>query len=196
MPKHLNLSNATVNPFLIHGKRALLIVGCMTLLGACAMLPETPAPALEPAPVKAPKSAVTEVPVAAIPTAVVPVPVVVPTPVDPKPEVAATTTAAVVAPAAQVAVVPAVVAKPEVQPTSMLARGFYINVGLFAVPTNGSNAYKKLEAAGLPVFTDVLKTKKGPLTRVRVGPFADRAQADAAVKKIQTLKLDANVFQH
>jgi DedD protein len=74
--------------------------------------------------------------------------------------------------------------------------GFYINVGLFAVPTNGTQAYKKLEDAGLPVFSDGIKTKQGNLTRVRVGPFNTRAEADAAAKQITALKLDAVVFKH
>ncbi|PHM21436.1 MAG: hypothetical protein CK604_03320 [Curvibacter sp. PD_MW3] len=77
-----------------------------------------------------------------------------------------------------------------------LAHGYYINVGLFAVPGNGTNAHQTLEGAGLPVFSDRLMSKKGPLTRVRVGPFSTRAQADSAAKKIQTLKLDAIVFRH
>jgi cell division septation protein DedD len=76
-----------------------------------------------------------------------------------------------------------------------LAQGFYINVGLFAVPSNGSNAFKKLEGAGQPVFSDMIETKKGKLTRVRVGPFATRALADAAALKIRALKLDAVVFK-
>jgi len=69
-------------------------------------------------------------------------------------------------------------------------------VGLFAVPGNGTNAHQKLEGAGLPVFSDRLMSKRGPLTRVRVGPFSTRAQADSAAKKIQTLKLEAIVFRH
>ncbi len=85
---------------------------------------------------------------------------------------------------------PAAVATPGV-----LAQGFYINVGLFAVPSNGSNAFKKLEGAGQPVFSDMIETKKGKLTRVRVGPFATRALADAAALKIRALKLDAVVFK-
>lgn len=77
----------------------------------------------------------------------------------------------------------------------VMAQGFYINVGLFAVPSNGSNAFKKLEGAGQPVFSDMIETKKGKLTRVRVGPFATRALADAAALKIRALKLDAVVFK-
>jgi cell division septation protein DedD len=38
-------------------------------------------------------------------------------------------------------------------------------------------------------------TSRGKLTRVRVGPFASKAEADAAVKKIHELKLDAVVIQ-
>lgn len=75
------------------------------------------------------------------------------------------------------------------------AAGFYLNIGLFAIPTNGSNVVHKLEAAGQPVFFEVIDTHKGPLTRVRVGPFAKRAEADAAAKKIHALKLDAVVFE-
>jgi cell division septation protein DedD len=77
-----------------------------------------------------------------------------------------------------------------------LAHGFYINVGLFALPANGNTAYRKLEGAGLPVFTDIVDTKNGKRTRVRVGPYPTRAKADAAAKKIRTLKLDAVVFRH
>lgn len=74
--------------------------------------------------------------------------------------------------------------------------GFYINVGLFAVPTNGSNAVGILRGAGLPVFFDTVETKtRGNLTRVRVGPYAKQADAAAAARKIKGLKLDAVVYQ-
>lgn len=77
---------------------------------------------------------------------------------------------------------------------AVLAPGFYINVGLFAVPANGSNAYQKLKAAGLPAFTEILETRDNKLTRVRVGAYATRAKANAAAQKIRSLKLDAIVF--
>ena len=69
--------------------------------------------------------------------------------------------------------------------------GFYVNAGLFANPDNASNTLAKLQAAGLPATSQVLATAQGSRTRVRVGPFAKRAQAEAAVKKIKSLKLDA-----
>lgn len=77
---------------------------------------------------------------------------------------------------------------------AILAPGYYINVGLFAVATNGSTVYQKLKAAGLPAFTENVETNGNKLTRVRVGAYATRAKADAAAKKIRSLKFDAIVF--
>lgn len=73
--------------------------------------------------------------------------------------------------------------------------GFMINVGLFAQDNNALNAFTKLKDADLPALTQVLNTAKGKRTRVRVGPYATRAEADAAAEKIRALQLDAIVFQ-
>jgi cell division septation protein DedD len=77
-----------------------------------------------------------------------------------------------------------------------LAHGYYVNVGLFAKPANGTAASQKLKKAGLPTLSATVKTSKGNLTQVRVGPFTKLAQAAAAAKKIKTLKLEAAVFKH
>jgi DedD protein len=91
---------------------------------------------------------------------------------------------------------PQTIAPQMVEPpkAAVLAPGYYINVGLFAMATNGSNVYQKLKAAGLPAFTENLETAAGKLTRVRVGAYATRAKANAAAKKIRSLKFDAVVF--
>lgn len=81
-------------------------------------------------------------------------------------------------------------------PAGGLEHAFYINVGLFAVPTNASSASQKLSDAQLPVFTEAVQTKKGKLTRVRVGPFSNRALAETAATKIHAMQLDAIVFEH
>lgn len=75
------------------------------------------------------------------------------------------------------------------------ASQYYINVGLFANDWNARYAQAKLTDAGLVSFRQALVTSKGKLTRVRVGPFDSKAEADAAVKKIHELKLDAVVIQ-
>jgi cell division septation protein DedD len=75
------------------------------------------------------------------------------------------------------------------------AGSFGINVGLFADDNNARNALVLLSDAGLPAYTQVLRGKKGKLTRVRVGPFDAAAQAERAAEKIRALGLDALVFQ-
>ena len=75
------------------------------------------------------------------------------------------------------------------------APGFYINVGLFAQVSNARAAHAKLLDAGLPAFTQAIDSPKGKRTRVRVGPFDSRAQAEAAAARIQALTLDAVLFR-
>lgn len=70
-------------------------------------------------------------------------------------------------------------------------KGIYINAGLFADPDNAHNALAKLQAAGLPALAQELATSKGPRTRIRVGPIANLAQAEATIQKIKALNLDA-----
>jgi cell division septation protein DedD len=77
-----------------------------------------------------------------------------------------------------------------------LAHGFYVNVGVFTVPQNASAVRRKLEDAGMAVLADSVQAKGAAATRVRVGPFAKRAQAVAAAKKIHAIPLDAVVVRH
>jgi DedD protein len=69
--------------------------------------------------------------------------------------------------------------------------GFVINVGLFAQDDNARRVQARLNEAGLPVFTQELQRASGSLTRVRVGPYTGRAEADDAAQKIRALQLDA-----
>jgi cell division septation protein DedD len=71
------------------------------------------------------------------------------------------------------------------------APGFLINAGLFAKTDNAHKALDKLKSAGLHAYSEELQTSQGPRTRVRVGPFAKRSQAAAAIKTIHAMKLDA-----
>ncbi len=70
---------------------------------------------------------------------------------------------------------------------------YLINVGLFAQKDNARGALDRLRAAGLPATSHELQRGDNTLTRVRVGPFATRSQADAAAQKIRALQLDAVV---
>lgn len=187
------------------GLLAVMALASVTLLGGCAIWPKALTWGSDPLPAQEqPMQPTVATPQS--PPAPVPVVAAAPSPVEPKPEVTTTAVTAPVtveplppaklqpqAPAPQIVMAPS---HPKTVPATGLVHGFYINVGLFAVPGNGRNAYQKLDAAGLPVFSDGVKSKKGPLTRVRVGPFTTRAKADAAAKKIQSLQLAAIVFRH
>lgn len=70
---------------------------------------------------------------------------------------------------------------------------FQVNVGLFAQDDNARRVHARLRDAGLPVHLQSLQRPGRILTRVRVGPFATRAQAQAAAQKIRALQLDAVV---
>ena len=81
------------------------------------------------------------------------------------------------------------------KPTVGTAAGYYINVGLFADEANARKAQARLLNEGLPAFRQELNNAKGRRIRVRVGPYANRAQADAAAQTIRAMALDAVVFK-
>lgn len=62
---------------------------------------------------------------------------------------------------------------------------FVVPVVALANPDKVKELTAQLAAAKLPYYTEPIATAKGPVTRVRVGPFASR---EAAEKAMQTLK--------
>ena len=75
------------------------------------------------------------------------------------------------------------------------AAGYYINVGLFAEEANARKAQARLLNEGLPAFRQEIAGAKGRRIRVRVGPYASRAQADTAAASIRAMALEAVVFK-
>jgi len=69
-------------------------------------------------------------------------------------------------------------------------RRFFIQVGAFAKNGNVVKARGMVEAIGLATFTQPVETPVGRLTRVRVGPFDSRAEADKALAQIRATSLD------
>lgn len=69
-----------------------------------------------------------------------------------------------------------------------------VQVGAFADVTKARAARLKVEQAGLKTYTQVVETKEGRRIRVRVGPFASRAEADKAAEKIKKLDLPAAIL--
>lgn len=86
--------------------------------------------------------------------------------------------------------------KPAEKPSAAAASEgrFVVQVGAFADGTRAKDARTKLERAGLKTYTQVVDTKDGQRTRVRVGPFSDKGDAEKAAKKIKALDLPAAIL--
>lgn len=74
------------------------------------------------------------------------------------------------------------------------ASRFVVQVGAFADGTKAQEVRVKLERAGLKTYTHVAQTKEGARTRVRVGPFAKREDAEKAAAKIKKIDLPAAIL--
>jgi DedD protein len=74
------------------------------------------------------------------------------------------------------------------------AQRFVVQVGAFADEAKSREVRAKLEKAGFKTYTHVADTKEGKRTRVRVGPFASRDEADKAASKIKQLQLQPQVL--
>lgn len=83
--------------------------------------------------------------------------------------------------------------EPEAPVKPVHGKKFLVNVGLFADENNAHNVYTRLVDAGLPATLTHVKGARGRFTRVRVGPYATREQAQTAAEKVHRLKLDAVV---
>lgn len=69
-----------------------------------------------------------------------------------------------------------------------------VQVGAFADADKARETRQKLERAGLKTYMQVVDTKDGKRTRVRVGPYANRSDADKAATQIKGLGLPASVL--
>lgn len=113
----------------------------------------------------------------------VPAPTEAPAP-KPEPTVAAKPAAS--APAA----VPAT-PKPAAEAT---AGRFVVQVGAFADAAVVRETRGKVEKLGLTTYTQVVDTANGPRTRVRIGPFTNREEADKAAAKLKAAGLPGAVL--
>ena len=70
-----------------------------------------------------------------------------------------------------------------------------VQVGAFADLAKAKEARAKLEHAGIKTYTQDVDTKDGKRTRVRVGPFATKEEAEKTAEKIRKLNLQATVLK-
>lgn len=71
---------------------------------------------------------------------------------------------------------------------------FVVQIGAFADAGKAREARMKVERAGLKTYMQEVDTKDGKRIRVRVGPYAQRAEADKVAGKIKSLDLPASIL--
>ena len=68
---------------------------------------------------------------------------------------------------------------------------YVVQVGAFADAEAARETRKNVEKLGLKTYMQVAQTSAGSRTRVRVGPFTSRSDAEAALAKAKAAGLNA-----
>lgn len=100
-------------------------------------------------------------------------------------------------PAAASAAVPAVPAPasaPATAASASQAARFVVQAGAYLDAASLRDARQKVERLGLKTYTQVVETTSGKRTRVRVGPFENRAEADGVANRIKATGLSVVVL--
>jgi len=116
-----------------------------------------------------------------------PTPSPAPAPETPKPE-ASTAAPAASAPSPKAA---------ESEPGRAANGRFYVHLGIYAETKNADDLVGALKQGGYPAFAEASEFQGKPAQRVRVGPYEDRAAAEAARLRIKQIKptVPGSVFE-
>ncbi len=109
-------------------------------------------------------------------------PVQVDHPVQPPPPPQVVNNEKLAAPARPAAALPAGTAKIAVKPAPATGEAYLVQVGVFMSPANAQALQHQLVKAGIPAHTE---------TRVQLGPFQDRREAETALAKVKKLGVNA-----
>lgn len=92
---------------------------------------------------------------------------------------------------------PAMVVAPTPKPVAASGTGFAVQLAAFSKATDATALRDKLRSAGFSAFTEAVSTDKGALTRVRVGPVLNRAEADQLKVQVKSkIGIDGIVRPH
>jgi len=80
------------------------------------------------------------------------------------------------------------------KPAAASDERYVVQVGAFADAAKVREVRRKVESTGLKTYTQVVQTSEGERTRVRVGPFDDKAEAAKAADKIRKLSLSVAIL--
>jgi len=123
-----------------------------------------------------------------------------PSAVEPKPEAVPKSQPAPkvqAAPKTEVAPKPQAAAKTEAAPAPASApksaAHFAVQLGAFANAGSARAQADKARKAGVRVYTETVKTAQGERTRVRVGPFASREDAEQARTRLKSIGVESAV---
>ena len=85
-------------------------------------------------------------------------------------------------------------AAPAPAPAAADSGRFIIQIGAFAEADTVRDVRQQAERAGVRTYTQVVDTKSGKRTRVRVGPFASRADAEKAAAALKRAGLGGSIL--
>jgi DedD protein len=81
------------------------------------------------------------------------------------------------------------------KPAATTATGkFVVQVIALADAEKAKGMQQQIAAAGIKSYTEIVKTAKGDVTRVRAGPFTTRAAAEKAREQLKALGMSGNVI--
>ncbi len=78
-------------------------------------------------------------------------------------------------------------------PTTPTSDRFVVQVGAYASDAGVRDVRSRLERVGLKSYTQIVRSGGASSTRVRVGPYASRQEAERAVEKARSIGLKANI---
>jgi DedD protein len=80
--------------------------------------------------------------------------------------------------------------KPKAKPAG---RQFVVQVIALADADRARQMQEKISASGIKSYTEIVKTTKGDVTRVRAGPFPTRDAAEKAREQLKTIGMHGNI---
>jgi DedD protein len=80
-----------------------------------------------------------------------------------------------------------------VKPASKAVGQFVVQVIALADPEKAQRMQQQIAAAGIKSYTEIVKTAKGDVTRVRAGPFPTREAAEKARDQLTSLGMNGNI---
>lgn len=77
-----------------------------------------------------------------------------------------------------------------------LPDGFFVQIGVFTDPDNIRQLQQKLISASLKPHTEKIMTPKGEKTRLRLGPFVSKQEAENTLSKVKQIGLTGMVLSN